>query len=194
MPRASCAPGTHGHGAGGGPVGEGGAERCGGLFLSSAAPLPNPHSNKFLSLQCGRGGPGLWRAWGRVGAAKGALSGMGAGSGVCGEGEVCESSPSGANRRVFSAHPQGPSPSLPHAHPGCMNRPMQKLPHVTPPPPKNKCHVPVPPIQSTFSKIKVSFSFTSGWFLTAKKVSLRSAGGLDVGSKCLSFPGGRINS
>lgn len=79
MSRPSCAPGTHGHGAGGGAIGE---ERTAGVFLSSAAPPPHhTHSNKILSLKCGRGGPGLSQ-WEVGGVARGRSQGWGRVSGV----------------------------------------------------------------------------------------------------------------
>lgn len=155
--------GTHGHGAGGGAGGEG---RPAGVLPSSAAPLPNTHSNKFLSPRCGRaslacpGGGGRGR--------QGALSGMGAGvRSQCGEGRSANRPTLVLMAGLLSPPPgqggrgrQAPPPSLPHAHPGCMNRPMQKLPHVTPQK-KKKCHAPLPPPLSFPPKIKVSFSLKS---------------------------------
>lgn len=131
-----------------------------GILLRSAAPLPNTHSNKFLSLKCGPGEPGLSRWRGR---GQGALSGMGAGDrSQCGEGRSANrptlvlmagllSPPPGQGERGR----QAPPPGLPHAHPGCMNRPMQKLPHVTPQ--KKKCHAPFHPPSHSPPKLKFPF-------------------------------------
>lgn len=151
--------GAHGHGAGGGVGGE---ERMAGVLLSSAAPLPqHTHSNKFLSLNCGRGEPGLSR-W-RGGWRQGALSGMGAGvRSQCGEGRSANrptlvlmagllSPPPGQGGRGRQAPPSKP----PHAHPGCMNRPTQKLPHVTPQ--KKKCHAPFHPPSHSPPELKFPF-------------------------------------
>lgn len=75
-----------------------------------------------------------------------------------------------------------PPPSLPHAHPGCMNRPMQKLPHVTPPPrPKEKVSCPpFPPTLPLPTEIKVSFSFKSFILLVCREGLLKGALGADL--------------
>lgn len=52
-----------------------------GVFLTQRLPPPqNTHSNKFLSLHCGRGGPGL--SMGAGGSGRGRSQGWGRVSGV----------------------------------------------------------------------------------------------------------------
>lgn len=122
-----------------------------GVFLNTAAPPQHTHSNKFLSLKSGRGGPGLSLGWGGEWQGGALRDGGGCPESVWG-GEVCKSSNSGANGGSSQPTPRagregstGPSPKPPPRPPWVHEPPNAEAAACHPPSPKKNCHAPFPP-------------------------------------------------